>query len=90
MVTMETTEHPLSHLLPPLTAHDRCDHRGCSAQAYVAVQMRLTDKTTLLFCGHHFRDVQEAIMAQNPFAIRDDIAVLYAPAPGVVAAETAK
>jgi hypothetical protein len=73
---METMEHPLSTLLPPLTAHDRCDHRGCQAQAYVAVQMRLSSTSTLLFCGHHFRDVQDAIMAQHPFAIRDDIAVL--------------
>lgn len=87
---MGAMEHPLSNLLPPLTAHDRCDHRGCVAQAYVAVQMRFTDRTPLLFCGHHFRNVQEAIMAQHPFAVRDDIAVLQAPAPASVAAESAK
>jgi hypothetical protein len=75
---MDTMEHVLSDLLPPLTAHDRCDHRGCSSQAYVAVQMRMTDNHPLLFCGHHFRDIQEAIMAQHPFAVRDDIQLLAA------------
>jgi hypothetical protein len=73
---MDTMDHPLSDLLPPLTAHDRCDHGGCSAQAYVAVRMRMTDKESLYFCGHHFRRVQDSILAQHPFAIRDDIAVL--------------
>lgn len=86
---MDTMEHPLSDLLPPLTAHDRCDHRACGAQAYVAVQMRMSDESPLRFCGHHFRDVQDAILAQHPFAIRDDIAILTAPAPAIVAAETA-
>jgi hypothetical protein len=32
--------------------------------------------TPLLFCGHHFRDVQNAILAQHPFFIRDDIKLL--------------
>lgn len=72
---MVVMEH-LSEWLPPLTAHDRCDHKGCDAQAYVAVLMHVDNKAPLRFCGHHFRDVQGAIMAQHPFAVRDDIAVL--------------
>ncbi len=76
---MDTMEYPLSALLPPLTAHDRCDREPCGAQAYVSVQMRAEDKHPLLFCGHHFRDVQVAILAREPFAIRDDLAAQLAP-----------
>lgn len=65
-------EHPLSDLLPPLSAHDRCDQRGCAAQAVIAVQMRLTDRTPLVFCLHHSRAVLPLIEAHHPFAIRDD------------------
>jgi hypothetical protein len=63
-------------LIPPLTALDRCDHRACGAQAYVAVLLKPDSLYPLLFCGHHFRDVQPALLAQNPHAVRDDIKVL--------------
>jgi hypothetical protein len=43
---------------PPLTAHDRCDR--CSAAAQVRVC--LTDGGELLFCGHHGRMHQSALI----------------------------
>lgn len=73
METMERTA------IPPMTAHDRCDHGGCESQAYLAVQMR-EGSGVLRFCGHHGRKVLPAILAQEPFDIRDDIALLRAPA----------
>ncbi len=63
-------------IIPPLTALDRCDHRDCGAQAYVAVLMRPENDAPLLFCGHHFRAVEPSLLAAQPFAIRDDIKVL--------------
>lgn len=50
--------------IPPMTAHDRCDQGS----------------GVLRFCGHHGRKVLPAILAQEPFDIRDDIALLRAPA----------
>ena len=44
---------------PHLTAHDRCDTRGCDAQAYVKVYF--TADSTLLFCGHHWAEKRGAI-----------------------------
>ena len=46
---------PTAHL----TAHDRCDARGCDAQAYVKVYF--TADSTLLFCGHHWAEKRGAI-----------------------------
>lgn len=75
---MDTMDHPLTDLLPPLTSHDRCDHRGCQSQAYISVLLRMENEHPLNFCGHHGRDVLPALLAQHPFAIRDDIKVLAA------------
>lgn len=41
-----------------LKAVDRCDRRGCGAQAYVAVEFRTGD---LLFCAHHFTELEAGI-----------------------------
>lgn len=68
---METMDHPLRDVIKPLTAHDRCDHPGCDAQAYVAVLLRIENESPLLWCGHHARKVLPALMKQNPFAVRD-------------------
>lgn len=73
---METMSNPLRDVIKPLTAHDRCDHPGCDAQAYIAVLLRIENEAPLLWCGHHGRKVLPALMAQHPFAVRDDIQVL--------------
>ena len=44
---------------PHLTAHDRCDTRGCDAQAYI--QVHITPELSLLFCGHHWAEKRGAI-----------------------------
>lgn len=41
----------------PLTAEDRCDR--CGAQAYVRVT--LDGGSTLLFCGHHFKEHEDRL-----------------------------
>jgi hypothetical protein len=38
-----------------LTALDRCDHKGCGAQAYVRVTLSTGE---LYFCGHDFAAVE--------------------------------
>ena len=43
----------------PLTAEDRCDR--CGAQAYVRVT--LDGGSTLLFCGHHFKEHEDRLRA---------------------------
>ena len=42
-----------------LTAHDRCDTRGCGVQAYVEVHFNAT--SSLMFCGHHWAEKRAAI-----------------------------
>lgn len=74
---MDGMEH-LRDMLPQPSATDRCDHRGCEAQAYVSVLMRFEHRHPMLWCGHHWREVQEAVLAQQPFAVRDDLKVLEA------------
>lgn len=72
----EAQAHPLTDVIPPLTARDRCDHADCPSQAYVAVLMKVDSGHPLLFCGHHAKKVMPVILAQHPFAVRDDISVL--------------
>lgn len=43
---------------PPLTALDRCDR--CGAAAYV--RATLTSGLDLLFCGHHWRGNEQALL----------------------------
>lgn len=42
---------PISPIVNPLTANDRCD--SCGAQAYATALMPLSVHP-MLFCGHHF------------------------------------
>jgi hypothetical protein len=42
---------PISPIVNPLTANDRCD--SCGAQAYASALMPRAD-APMLFCGHHF------------------------------------
>ena len=37
-----------------LTANDRCDHKDCSAQAYVSAKGVSGE---LLFCSHHYESI---------------------------------
>lgn len=60
--------------IAPFTARDRCDR--CGAQAYVGVLLSEDNEAALLFCGHHARSTLPALLALNPFEIRDDIALL--------------
>jgi len=80
MDTMERTA------LSPMGVDDRCDR--CGARAYLAVQMKPAT-SVLLFCGHHGAALLPALLAQEPFDLRDDLDLL-APAPGSAATETAK
>lgn len=41
-----------------LTPKDRCDHGGCSAQAFTLVKFLDGE---LFFCGHHFTKHEEAL-----------------------------
>jgi hypothetical protein len=45
-----------------LTAQDRCDCRSCGAQAYVRAWIN-TDKSCLLYCGHHWAEHRDAFTA---------------------------
>lgn len=62
--------------IAPFTAWDRCCAPECGAQAYIGVLLREDNEAALLFCGHHWRKNSEALLALNPFEIRDDIALL--------------
>lgn len=44
-----------------LTRADRCDR--CGAQAFVRVTLPRADGAALLFCGHHFRAHELALVA---------------------------
>jgi hypothetical protein len=55
--------------LAGLTAFDRCDSPGCTAQAYV--RARLRTRMELVFCGHHGHDLAPALVRQGA-VIRDD------------------
>ena len=44
-----------------LTRQDRCDR--CGAQAYVRATLPGVDGVPLLFCGHHFRAHELALVA---------------------------
>lgn len=45
----------------PLTLSDRCD--SCGAQAFVTATM--SSGSELLFCGHHYRKNEAALVAQG-------------------------
>lgn len=47
--------------LTALTRADRCD--SCGAQAFVRATIPAADGLPLLFCGHHFRDNELALVA---------------------------
>ncbi|WP_149204622.1 DUF7455 domain-containing protein [Actinotalea subterranea] len=46
-----------------LTRADRCD--SCGAQAYVRATIHTADGLSLLFCGHHFRDHELALLTSG-------------------------
>lgn len=71
---MDLMDTPLSDLIEPLTAHDRCDTRACNAQARVAVLLTVETKHPLLFCLHHSRYALPKMT--DPFAVRDQSAEL--------------
>ena len=66
---MDLMDMPLSDLIPPLTAHDRCDARACDSRAYMAVLLTVETTAPLTFCLHHGREIIPKM--QHPFAIRD-------------------
>lgn len=64
-----------------LIALDRCDHGGCSAQAYVIVQYEtgtegIENPGELLFCGHHFAKYEKKL---GEFMVADNREALLAP-----------
>lgn len=62
MIATPTLEAPSSSAdRQPLTLSDRCD--SCAAQAFVAVT--LNSGSELLFCGHHYRKHEAALIAQG-------------------------
>jgi hypothetical protein len=70
---------PAPEALPrikPFTAWDRCCSPACGAQAYIGVLLSEDNEAALLFCGHHWKKNSDALLALNPFEIRDDIALL--------------
>lgn len=50
-----------STVRPPLTKHDRCDSRACSAAALVRF-VPASGEGELLFCGHHGRMHQPVLI----------------------------
>lgn len=52
----------------PLKIVDRCDR--CGAQAFVRVEFGHT--LDLLFCGHHFRKHEVALLTRHPEAVVRD------------------
>jgi len=52
-----------------LNRTDRCDR--CGAQAFVRATLPSADGTGLLFCGHHFRTHELALVAAGA-AIQDE------------------
>lgn len=52
-----------------LTRADRCD--SCGAQAFVRAAIPAADGLSLLFCGHHFRDHELALVSAGA-TIRDE------------------
>lgn len=61
MVTMEDTQERV------LTSHDRCDHQGCSAQAYF---LTIFDSGELNWCHHHFRK-NEVMLRDQAYYVLD-------------------
>jgi len=57
--TLEVSEQVITR--QPLNLSDRCD--SCAAQAFVAATM--TSGSELLFCGHHYRKHEAALIAQG-------------------------
>jgi len=55
--------------LAALTAFDRCDSEGCTAQAYVRARFR--SGLELVFCAHHGHELIPALAGQGA-SIRDD------------------
>lgn len=56
---MDTTVHEVGHAV--LTAENRCDR--CSARAVVVTVM--FGGSSLLWCGHHFDQYEQALMANG-------------------------
>lgn len=51
-----------------LTAQDRCDR--CGAQAYLRVE--LVSGSELLFCAHHAREHEQALISEGGLVITDE------------------
>jgi len=67
--TIEKPETSFPHL--ELTGHDRCDK--CIAQAFMVAHKNIGGKNeTLLFCGHHGRELLP-ILAINGWSIQDEL-----------------
>lgn len=59
-------------IIIPLTAHDRCDR--CGAQAYVRFAK---DEQDFLFCGHHARKHERALIDDHGYGIIQDERACY-------------
>ncbi|MGI5169934.1 DUF7455 domain-containing protein [Spirillospora sp. CA-253888] len=64
----------------PLKVTDRCDR--CGAQAFVRIEFGGLD---LLFCGHHYRRNEMALLARVPHAHVHDERHKINPKPSVSA-----
>jgi hypothetical protein len=73
VVTSDTSTKPEE--LPVLTAADRCDARGCGAQAYF-MALIVVDKSELLFCGHHGHEKEEALRAASVLLVDETANIL--------------
>lgn len=60
-----------------LTVQDRCDVGRCGAQAYVAVVVCSVKRHLLLFCGHHYRAHEPALLIEG-YRVVDERAYINA------------
>lgn len=58
----------MTAIIIPLSKRDRCDQGECGAQAHVRV---MKDRLDLVFCGHHYRDHEDALFLSG-WTINDD------------------
>ena len=70
--TLITAKHAKQRDFAPLTSYDTCDN--CGQRAYVRVAK---DDLELLFCSHHYGDLQVALMVQSFALVTDQRAELY-------------
>lgn len=71
---MDDTSCPYSEkkeiMMEPLTRLDRCDNAGCSAAAWSVAEWEGVGR--LMFCGHHTRKHQAAMLEQGATILAPD------------------